>query len=231
MFLIGLTGGAATGKSTTSKYFRELGVPVIDADEVAKQIVEPGQPAFNEIQETFGQSVIDQVTGKIDRSALMSLILEDEAKRKKLDEITHPRIFRRMIWQIAGFASKGHNYAVLDVPLLFEKRLAKWFHKIIVVTCERDLQMQRLMESRQMTERESGKLIDVQMSLDQKAALANYVVENSGNFQDLKSQIVEIHTELCKSNLHWKIRVGLGLALGGIFGLVFAMSRKFIIRK
>lgn len=232
MFLIGLTGGAATGKSTTSKYFRELGVPVIDADEVAKQIVEPGQPAFNEIQETFGQSVIDQMTGKIDRSALMSLILEDEAKRKKLDEITHPRIFRRMIWQIAGFASKGHNYAVLDVPLLFEKKiLAKWFHKIIVVTCERDLQMQRLMESRQMTERESGKLIDVQMSLDQKAALANYVVENSGNFQDLKSQIVEIHTELCKSNLHWKIRVGLGLALGGIFGLVFAMSRKFIIRK
>jgi len=231
MFLIGLTGGAATGKSTTSKYFRELGVPVIDADEVARQIVEPGQPAFNEIQETFGQSVIDQVTGKIDRSALMSLILEDEAKRKKLDEITHPRIFRRMLWQIAGFASKGHNYAVLDVPLLFEKRLAKWFHKIIVVTCERDLQMQRLMESRQMTERESGKLIDVQMSLDQKAALANYVVENSGNFQDLKSQIVEIHTELCKSNLHWKIRVGLGLALGGIFGLVFAMSRKFIIRK
>jgi len=233
MFLIGLTGGAATGKSTTSKYFRELGVPVIDADEVAKQIVEPGQPAFNEIKETFGQSVIDQMTGKIDRSALMSLILEDESKRQKLNGITHPRIFRRMIWQIAGFASKGHNYAVLDVPLLFESsgRLAKWFHKIIVVTCERDLQMQRLMESRQMTERESGKLIDVQMSLDQKAALANYVVENSGNFQDLKSQITEIHSELCKSNLHWKIRVGLGLALGGIFGLVFAISRKLIITK
>jgi dephospho-CoA kinase len=198
---------------------------------VARQILEPGQPAFKEIEETFGQSVIDQTTGKIDRSALMSLILEDAANRKKLNEITHSRILRRMIWEIAGFASKGHTYAVLDVPLLFEKRLAKWFHKIIVVTCERDLQMQRLMESRQMTERESGKLIDVQMSLDQKAALANYVVENSGNFQDLKSQIVEIHTELCKSNLHRKIRVGLGLALGGIFGLVFAMSRKFIIRK
>ena len=121
----------------------------------------------------------------------MSLILEDESKRQKLNGITHPRIFRRMIWEIASFAAKGHNYAVLDVPLLFESsgRLAKWFHKIIVVTCERDLQMQRLMESRQMTERESGKLIDVQMSLDQKAALANYVVENSGNFQDLKSQV------------------------------------------
>jgi len=231
MFLIGLTGGAATGKSTTSVYFRELGVPVIDADAVARQILEPGQPAFKEIEETFGQSVIDETTGKIDRAALMSLILEDEAKRKKLNQITHNRILRQMIKEIASIALKGHNYAVLDVPLLFESKWDKWFHKILVVTCERDLQMQRLMESRKMTERESGKLIDVQMSLDQKAALANYVVENSGNFQDLKSQIVEIHTELSKSNLHWKIRVGLGLALGGIFGLVFAMSRKFIIRK
>ena len=123
----------------------------------------------------------------------MSLILEDETKRKKLNEITHSRILRRMIWEIASIASKGHNYAVLDVPLLFESKWDKWFHKILGVTCERDLQMQRLMESRKMTERESGKLIDVQMSLDQKAALANYVVENSGNFQDLKSQVSQVH--------------------------------------
>ena len=137
----------------------------------------------------------------------MSLILEDESKRQKLNGITHPRIFRRMIWEIASFAAKGHNYAVLDVPLLFESsgRLAKWFHKIIVVTCERDLQMQRLMESRQMTERESGKLIDVQMSLDQKAALANYVVENSGNFQDLKSQVILFSLFLIRSGRTFKL--------------------------
>lgn len=121
----------------------------------------------------------------------MSLILEDEAKRRLLNAITHPRIFRRMLWEIATYVAKGHNYAVLDVPLLFESsgKLLKWLHKVVVVTCERDLQMQRLMESRGMTERESGLLIDAQMSLDQKSAMADYVVENSGNLQDLKTQV------------------------------------------
>ena len=125
------------------------------------------------------------------RAALMSMILEDEAKRKLLNGITHPRIMRRMIWEIATYAARGHTYAVLDVPLLFESsgKLLKWFHKIIVVTCERDLQMQRLMEARSMSERESGLLIDAQMSLDQKASRADYVVENSANFEDLKSQV------------------------------------------
>ena len=121
----------------------------------------------------------------------MSLILEDETKRKQLNNITHPKILRRMIWEIANYAARGHTYAVLDVPLLFEEggKLLKWFHKIIVVTCERDMEMQRLMEARRMTERESGLLIDAQMSLDQKANRADYVVENSSNFDDLKTQV------------------------------------------
>lgn len=125
----------------------------------------------------------------------MTIILEDNDKRQKLNGITHPRIMMRMIWEIASFAAKGHNYAVLDVPLLYESsggKLTKWLHKVIVVTCERDLQMQRLMESRAMTERESGLLIDAQMSLDQKAAMADYVVENSGNLNDLKTQVIII---------------------------------------
>ena len=103
----------------------------------------------------------------------MSLILEDEDQRRRLNAITHPRIFRRMLWEIASYAAKGHNYLVLDVPLLYEssgRTLTKWFHKIIVVTCERDLQMQRLMEARGMTERKSALLIDAQMSLEKKAS-------------------------------------------------------------
>ena len=121
----------------------------------------------------------------------MSLILEDESKRKILNGITHPRIFRRMIWEIATYAAKGHTYAVLDVPLLFEssEKFLKWFHRIIVVTCERDMQMQRLMDSRKMTERKSGLLIDAQMSLDQKASRADYIVDNSTNLEDLKTQV------------------------------------------
>ena len=126
-----------------------------------------------------------------DRAALMSLILEDETKRRKLNGITHPKIFRRMLWEIASYACKGHNYAVLDVPLLYESSAAmtKYLHKVLVVTCERDLQMQRLMEARGMTERESGLLIDAQMSLDKKAEMADFVIENSSNLQDLKAQV------------------------------------------
>ena len=162
-----------------------------------------------------------------DRAALMSMILEDESKRRKLNGITHPKIFRRMLWEIASYACLGHNYAVLDVPLLYESsgHLINWLHSVLVVTCERDLQMQRLMEARKMTERESGLLIDAQMSLDQKAALADFVIENSGNLQDLKTQIVEIHAALSESKLHWKIRMGIGLAIGSIFGLVFAIRK------
>jgi dephospho-CoA kinase len=132
----------------------------------------------------------------------MSLILEDESKRRQLNGITHPRIFRRMLWEIASYAAKGHNYAVLDVPLLFESsaKLIKWFHKIIVVTCERDLQMQRLMEAREMTERNSGLLIDAQMDLEQKANRADYVVENSGNLQDLKTQVCKKHGSRVKAS-------------------------------
>ena len=162
-----------------------------------------------------------------DRAALMSMILEDESKRRKLNGITHPKIFRRMLWEIASYTCLGHNYAVLDVPLLYESsgHLINWLHSVLVVTCERDLQMQRLMEARKMTERESGLLIDAQMSLDQKAALADFVIENSGNLQDLKTQIVEIHAALSESKLHWKIRMGIGLAIGSIFGLVFAIRK------
>ena len=162
-----------------------------------------------------------------DRAALMSMILEDESKRRKLNGITHPKIFRRMLWEIAGYACLGHNYAVLDVPLLYESsgHMINWLHSVLVVTCERDLQMQRLMEARKMTERESGLLIDAQMSLDQKAALADFVIENSSNFQDLKAQIVEIHAALSESKLHWKIRMGIGLAIGSIFGIVFAIKK------
>ena len=210
MFLIGLTGGAATGKSTTSAHFRRLGVPVIDADEVARSIVSPGQPAFKEIKATFGQEVINQETGQLvsqqleqstrttqqppcfqDRAALMSLILEDESKRQRLNGITHPRIFRRMLWEIMSHAAKGHSYAVLDIPLLFETcgKMTNWLHKIIVVTCERDFQMQRLMEARSMSERESGLLIDAQMSLEEKAKKADYVVENSSGLDDLRKQV------------------------------------------
>ena len=105
-------------------------------------------------------------------------------------------------------------------------RMINYLHKIAVVVCERDLQIQRLMENRGMSEAESIALINVQMSLDQKSERADYVLENSGNLQDLKHQVVEIHQKLSQSSFHWKIRLGIGIAIGGLMGVFYLVAKQ-----
>ena len=104
--------------------------------------------------------------------------------------------------------------------------MINYLHKIAVVVCERDLQIQRLMENRGMSEAESIALINVQMSLDQKSERADYVLENSGNLQDLKHQVVEIHQKLNQSSFHWKIRLGIGIAIGGLMGVFYLVAKQ-----
>ena len=122
MFLVGLTGGVATGKSTVGKMFSALGVPIIDADVMARRIVAPGRPAWRAIRAEFGPSFFDPETGELDRAALRKVIFEDDEQRFKLNRITHPEIYREMCWEAAKCAAAGHQYIVLDLPLLFEVR-------------------------------------------------------------------------------------------------------------
>jgi len=226
MFLVGLTGGVATGKSTVSTMFRELGVPVIDADAMAKRIVEPGRKAWKEIRAEFGQSVFYD-NGELNRAALRTIIFEDEEQRQKLNRITHPEIYKEMFWEAVKCAAGGHQYVVLDLPLLFEAGvMVSYMHKIIVVTCEEDLQLQRLMEQRQLTERDSKLMIGAQMPLEKKSEMAQFVIENSGSFTDTTEQVTRIHSTLKNSMFHWKVRLIFGLAVGGIFGVVFFVTKK-----
>jgi len=228
MFLVGLTGGVATGKSTVSKMFLELGVPVIDADLMARKIVEPGRPAWKKIREEFGPGVFDPQTGEIDRAALRSIIFEDEEQRKRLNRITHPEIYKEMTWAAIKHALGGHQYVILDLPLLFETgAMVNYMHKIIVVTCEEDLQLQRLMEQRQLSERESKLMIAAQMSLEKKEAMAQFVIENSGALRDTTEQVMHIHEKLRTSRLHWKIRLLVGIAFGGVASLVYLAAKVF----
>jgi len=229
MFLIGLTGGVGTGKSTTAAMFRELGVPIVDCDLIAKQIVEPGRPAWLKIKNEFGSEVLlDDDSGKLDRDSLRRIILANDDKRRSLDRITHPYILWQMAWEVVSLAAAGNNFAVLDIPLLFESggRFINYLHKIAVVVCEPDLQIQRLMENRGLSEAESTALINVQMSLDKKSEKADYVLENSGNLQDLKQQVLEIHQKLNQSKFHWKIRLGIGIALGGLMGVIYMVAKQ-----
>jgi len=228
MFLVGLTGGVATGKSTVSNMFRELGVPVIDADAMARRIVEPGRKAWKAIRAEFGHCVFHD-NGELNRAALRTIIFEDEEQRQKLNRITHPEIYKEMCWEAVKCAAAGHQYIVMDLPLLFEAGvMVPYMHKVIVVTCEEDLQLQRLMEQRHLSERDSKLMIGAQMNMDQKAAMAQFVIENSGSLQDTCEQVSRIHGSLTKSFFHWKVRLFFGVAIGGLVGLVYLISKKLM---
>ena len=130
--VVGLTGGIATGKSTVSNLLRARGVPLVDADLIARQVVEPGTPALAKIQAYFGDGVI-QPDGTLDRKKLGTIIFNDEEKRRKLNGIVHPAVRSAMLWQVLGYWVRGNKYCVLDVPLLIEGSLWKMVGKVVVV--------------------------------------------------------------------------------------------------
>ncbi|XP_076664492.1 dephospho-CoA kinase [Andrena cerasifolii] len=210
MFIVGLTGGIATGKSSVAAIFREHGIPVIDADQIARKVVEPGKPAWHKIRKEFGPEVFLN-TNELDRAKLGDLIFNNVEKRKKLNTITHPHIYKEIYWQTFKYFLQGHPFIAMDLPLLFETgHMLNYLHKIIVVTCEEDLQLQRLMERTGFTEAKAKLRVAVQMSLEKKAEMANFVIENSGSERDTREQTIKIINVLKSSRYHWKLRFLLG---------------------
>lgn len=229
MYLVGLTGGIATGKSTVAAVFREYGIPVIDADLIARKVVEPGKPAWHKIRKEFGPDVFLD-TKYLDRAKLGDLIFNDVEKRKKLNLITHPAIYKEIYWQTIKYLLQGYAFIVLDLPLLFETgHMLNYLHKIIVVTCEEDLQLQRLMERTGFTEAKAKQRIAAQMSLDRKAEMANFVIENSSSVKDTREQTIKVINVLRSSKHHWKFRLIAGfcctILLAGAYWLKNRNSR------
>lgn len=207
MFIVGLTGGIATGKTTVSKVFRDNGVPVIDADAIARFVVEPGKPAWHKIKAAFGEGVFHSETGELDRDALGKLIFNSVDKRRILNEITHPEIHRIVYKEVIKCFFLGHNFVVLDLPLLFECGIMlNFMHKIITVTCEEDIQLTRLIDRSHLSEADAKKRIKQQMPLDLKCSKSHFVIENSGTLQDTEEQALKVLAVLQDSNQHWKIR-------------------------
>ncbi|KAL2725359.1 dephospho-CoA kinase domain-containing protein [Vespula squamosa] len=228
MFLVGLTGGIATGKSAVATVFREHGIPVIDADAIARKVVEPGRPAWHKIQMEFGSEVFLS-TKQLDRAKLGDIIFNDVEKRKKLNAITHPDIYREIYWQTFKYFIQGHPFIVLELPLLFESgHMLNYLHKIIVVTCEEDLQLQRLMERTGFTEAKAKIRIEAQMSLEKKADMANFVIENSGTERDTREQTIKVINVLKCSKYHWKLRFIVGFCCTVILaGAYWLRNRSF----
>ncbi|XP_066905291.1 dephospho-CoA kinase domain-containing protein isoform X2 [Halyomorpha halys] len=188
MFIVGLTGGIGTGKSTVAQMIKDYDIPVLDADFYARKVVEPGKTAWKKIKNEFGGAVFHP-SGEINREALGELIFQNKERRRKLNEITHPEIYREMAWAAIKCFFQGHQFIVMDLPLLFESGvMLNYIYKIIVVTCEEDLQVERLIERNRMTEARAKIRIATQMPLEKKAEAAHFVIENSGSLEDTREQ-------------------------------------------
>ena len=189
--IIGLTGSIASGKSAVAKMIQSYGLPIVDADVVARQVVEPGSPTLKKIAEAFGQDVI-AADGSMDRAKVGSIIFHDEAMRQKLNSIIHPAIREEMIRQRDEFISYGEKNVFMDIPLLFESKLQHFVQKIIVVSVSEEVQLTRLMARNGFSEDEAKARIETQMPVKEKEALADAVIDNDGTLEQTAIQLQSI---------------------------------------
>ena len=186
---IGLTGGIASGKSTVADMFAELGIDIVDTDVIAREVVEPGQPALEEIREAFGDDVIDD-TGQLDRRQLRAIVFADAAKRRQLEGILHPRIREEAARQSAAAASPYH---LVVVPLMVESPMRGEMSRVLVVDCSEGTQLKRLLARDLESEDQARRMLAAQASRDDRLAIADDVVRNDGDLDETKQQVVELH--------------------------------------
>ena len=185
MIRVGLTGGIGSGKSTVARLLAEHGALVIDADQIAREVVEPGQPALTEIAERFGPDVIT-TDGSLDRAALAAIVFADAAALADLNAITHPRIAARTAQLID--AAPDDAVVVYDMPLLVENDLAEGWDHVIVVEADREVRVRRLIE-RGLDEADIEARMSRQASDEQRRAVADVVIDNTGDLDSLRAQV------------------------------------------
>lgn len=191
MRVLGLTGGIGSGKSMVAQLFAQLGAVVIDADQLAREVVEPGQPALEEIAATFGLDVL-LPDGRLDRPKLAGIIFADPAERAKLDAITHPRIRARIDEEIKARRS-GPGVLIADIPLLYENERTKTVEKVIVVWVDPQTQLRRIRHRDGLSADAARQRIAAQMPLDAKRARADHVIDNSRSREDTRRQVQAIY--------------------------------------
>jgi dephospho-CoA kinase len=184
VLLFGLTGGLASGKSTVAARFRERGVPVIDADQLARELVEPGTDGLAAVVAEFGPGVLG-ADGALDRKALGAVAFADPTRRRALNAILHPRITQRTAEIAAGLAAGGARLACYEAALLVETGAADVFRPLVVVSVPEPLQLERAMARDGSTLEEARARVAAQLPLAKKVAAADYVIENDGDYATL----------------------------------------------
>lgn len=189
--VIGLTGSIASGKSTVSQMFIEMDIPVVDADQISREVVEPGEPAYQKIIDAFGKEIL-QDDGAIERKKLGKIIFSSEEKRKLLNNIVHPEVRKEMVRRRESFKEKNYPAVVLDIPLLYESNLGDYVERTLVVYVDEETQLTRLMERDGSTREDAQERIDAQISVRKKAEMADAVIDNTGTIEESFQQLKDI---------------------------------------
>ncbi|MFP3867568.1 MAG: dephospho-CoA kinase [Desulfobacteraceae bacterium] len=195
MLKIALTGGAASGKSTVAEFLRDLGVPVIDVDELAREAVAPGQPAAQEIREAFGAEFF-QADGTLDREKLARQVFAHPADRHRLNDLVHPWIRQEINRRLHQFEARGEPVVVVEVPLLFELGLESAYDLVAVVYTDRQTQIQRLQHRDRRDRAQIEGMLEAQTPLEDKIRRADYLIDNRGSIQELHQQVKKFLNEI-----------------------------------
>lgn len=187
---VGLTGGIASGKSTVSAILREHDIPVIDADIIAREVVEPGKEAYNQIVKRFGRDILGE-DGTLNRSALGEIVFNDEQKRQQLNAIVHPAVRKEMLSKRDHYLQNERN-VILDIPLLFESNLTHLVDKVLLVYVDEEVQLKRLIERNGFSEREALARIKAQDPLKDKVAKSDEIINNNGSKEETRKKVTHI---------------------------------------
>jgi dephospho-CoA kinase len=194
--LFGLTGGIGSGKSTVARRFRARGLPVLDADVLAREVVAKGNPALSEIVARFGGEMLD-ADGNLDRKKLAAHVFQDDEARHALNNITHPRVGSLLTERAGALARRGEPLACYEVPLLFEAGLDTVLRPIVVVNAPIELRVERTVLRDAGTAEEVLARIRAQMPLDEKARRADYVIDNAASPEELVARADEVFDAVC----------------------------------
>lgn len=196
MLKVGLTGSIAVGKSYVLSILRELGCVTFDADKIAHSIMEPGRVAYEDIVREFGSEMLDD-NGLIDRGKLGPIVFADADRRKRLNQIVHPRVIEEQDRLLAKAEAANPNaIAVVDAALMIESGGYKRFDKLVVVYCDRESQIERLMRRNQITREDAERRIAAQMPSEEKRRYADYEVDTSGTMEETRRRVIEISNAL-----------------------------------
>jgi dephospho-CoA kinase len=188
-YRVGLTGGIASGKSTAAKFFGALGVPILDSDQIARDVVEPGQPPLERLVERFGRGILT-ADGHLDRPALRDIVFSDPKARADLEALTHPAIGAAMEEQSAA---AGGPYQILVIPLLVEKNLASHVDRVLVVDCDEHLQISRLRERDGSTPEQVAAILKAQAPRAARLKAADDIIKNDANLNAVREQVAALH--------------------------------------